>query len=48
MSVKNSAMTGDSKRSEEPQRDTKEKQVILVLRFVVTSTQSIYTKEWMC
>ena len=38
---------GDSKHSEEPQRDTKEKQVILVLRSTVTSTRSIYTKEWM-
>ena len=38
---------GDSERSEEPQRDTKEKQVILVLRFVATSTGDIYTNERM-
>ena len=38
---------GDSERSKEPQRDTKEKQVILVLRSTVTSTRSIYIKEQM-
>ena len=38
---------GDSEHSEEPQRDTREKQVILVLRSTVTSTRSIYTKEQM-
>ena len=39
--------TGDSECSEEPQRDTREKQVILVLRFVATSTGDIYTNERM-
>ena len=38
---------GGSERSEEPQRDTKEEQVILVLRFVATSTGDIYTNERM-
>ena len=38
---------GGSERSEEPQRDTREEQVILVLRFVATSTGDIYTNERM-
>ena len=38
---------GGSERSEEPQRDTREEQVILVLRFVATSTGDIYTNEQM-
>ena len=38
---------GGSERSEEPQREMREKQVILVLRFVATSTGDIYTNEQM-
>ena len=38
---------GGSERSEEPQRDTREEQVILVLRLSNTSTRNIYTKDWM-
>ena len=38
---------GGSERSEEPQRDTREKKVILVLRLSNTSTRNIYTRERM-
>ena len=36
-----------SERSKEPQRDTREEQVILVLRLSNTSTRNIYTRERM-